>query len=90
MAAGAGAPGAVASAATAFVARTGGQPPEGLGVGFGMGFGGFGRGGAVGLCGEFIEGWRTWKLVCWLMITGRPAPSMMLTRTEYVPRARPE
>ena len=58
-------------------------------VGFGGGFGGFGFGGACGLCGELIEGWRTWNVVCWLVITGFPVPSRMLARRKYVPRARP-
>src|SRR5687767_9126363 len=68
MAAESGAPFAAASAAMAVFGRMGGgQPPDGLG--FGTGLGGLGRGGAVGLCGEFTEGWRTWKVVCWLVIT---------------------
>lgn len=87
MAAESGAPLAAASGATVDVARAGsGQPPEGLGVGLG----GVGRGGAVGLCGEFTEGWRTWNVVCWLVITGWPALSMMLARRKYEPRASPE
>jgi hypothetical protein len=39
-----------------------------------------GFGGACGLCGELMDGWRTWKVVCWLVITGSPFWSRMLAR----------
>ena len=74
---------AAASGATAgFAASGGGQPLFGRGVGFGLGtgLGGVGFGGAVGLCGELIDGWRTWNVTCGLVITGLPLESTMLAR----------
>ena len=53
------------------------------------GFGGCGFGVPCGLCGELIEGWRTWKVVCWLVITGLPSSSRMLARRKYAAPREP-
>ena len=43
----------------------------------------------TGVCGFWVEAWRTWNEVCWLEITGLPFWSRMLARRKCEPRASP-